>query len=78
MQTCVILNCKVKNHLIEDAKVIVDYDLYDGEVDVGDRGPMIELICVRNMKGRLLYHITRALSERDIDYLVDQVFDDMP
>lgn len=69
----VYINCTLRGHLLEDAKAMLYYKTYPAEPDVGDMYGTVEFAGLFTTRGRLLKHITKALSERDMQAILDQV-----
>lgn len=67
------LNCKIKGHLIEDARILVEYTEFPAEPDVGIMQPYIEINNVTSIKGRPINRILRAMTQKELNYIIDDV-----
>lgn len=73
LEVDVNLNCVVRGHLIEDAKVRVQYEEFPAEPDVGILRPYIDIYNVTSIKDRPIRRILGHLTTSDWSNLTDTV-----
>lgn len=71
----VFLNCKINGHLIEDAKILVEYEMFPSEPDVGIFHPTVEISDIKSIKDRPIKRIFKALSQKDLNSIADSIYE---
>lgn len=73
--TIAYLDTTVNGHFLEDAEVVVNYDIHPGEPDVGLPFPAIEIVSIESRKGHKLDRLFNALDKKALESLDEQVSD---